>query len=119
MKSPYEIIIRPHITEKSMAMSYGDPRITDERKIVRKYTFIVSTSATKIDIKRAIETIYNTGKKDDEKITVTNVHTIKVPGKTKRVRTKVSAFPKSGSRPDKKKAVITLGVGQLLEDYGV
>lgn len=119
MKNPHDIIIRPHITEKSVALSYGDQRIQDEKDIVRKYTFIVSTGANKIEIKNAIEYIYNEGKKDNEKISVTNVSTVRVPGKVKRVRTKVNAFPKPGSTPDRKKAIITLAKGQLLEDYGV
>ena len=45
MKDPYTIIIKPHITEKSAAMSYGDPNAADEEKMQRSYTFIVAPSA--------------------------------------------------------------------------
>lgn len=117
MKSPYEIIMKPYITEKSAAMSYGDPNIRDEAMLVRKYTFIVSTKANKLEIKKAIEEIYNGGKKKkDEMIEVTSVRTMNMHGKTKRVR---SRFNVSGRRPDRKKAIVTLARGQMLEDYGV
>ncbi len=113
MTSPYEIIIAPHLTEKSVALSYGDPNIRDEEKIVRKYTFVVKKNANKIQIKAAIEALYNDGKKKGEGIEVTSVRTIKILGK-KRRRGRVAGY-----EPDRKKAVVTLKAGQLLEDYGV
>lgn len=115
MKDPHAIIIRPHISEKTYALSLGDPRIADENEIVRKYTFVVARDANKIEVKEALEAIYNAGKKDKEKITVTKVHTTKGYGKTKRV----GQQRKPGKRPDFKKAVVTLAKGQMLEDYGV
>ena len=42
MKDPHTIIIRPYITEKSVAQSYGDQRTQEEVKVVRKYTFKVA-----------------------------------------------------------------------------
>lgn len=114
MKTPYDIIIQPHITEKSVALSYGDPRIREEENLVRKYTFIVATDANKIEIKQAIEAIYNQGRKADDAIKVESVRTIKVLGK-KRRRGQRSA----GYEPDRKKAIVTLAKGQMLEDYGV
>ena len=115
MRDPHTIIIRPHITERSAAASYGDPRIRDEKDLVRKYTFIVSTDANKLEIKAAIEAIYNAGKKKkDEQIIVDKVRTIRVPGKKRRVGQR-----SSGYRPDRKKAIVTLAKGQMLEDYGV
>ena len=51
MKNPYTIIIRPRITEKTVALSYGDPRIKNEEDLVRKYTFEVDVDANKIEIK--------------------------------------------------------------------
>lgn len=119
MKNPHDIIVAPHITEKSVRLSYGDPLILDEKELTRKYTFLVATSANKIEIKRAIEEIYNAGRKDADKITVADVHTVKVLGKLKRVRTKSNAYPRAGHQPDRKKAIITLAKGQALEDYGV
>ena len=114
MKSPYSIIVQPHITEKSVALSYGDERVKDEHELVRKYTFIVARDANKIEIKLALEAIYNQGRKPDQAIKITSVRTIKVLGKQKR-RTQRG----SGYQPDRKKAVVTLEKGQMLEDYGV
>lgn len=117
MKSPYEIIIQPYITEKSAALSYGDPGVRNEADLIRKYTFLVAKSANKIEIKQAIEEIYNAGKKKkDALVQVTGVRTLTVKGKRKRNRINPRA---SGMSPDRKKAVITLAKGQMLEDYGV
>ncbi len=113
MKNPYSIILKPHITEKSVALSYGDDRIKEETQLVRKYTFLVDTGANKIEIKQALEAIYNNGKKKDEAISVTSVRTIKILGKKRRRTRSV------GYEPDRKKAIITLAKGQMLEDYGV
>lgn len=119
MKSPYQIIIAPHITERTVALSYGNPGIKNEDEIVRKYTFLVDPSANKIEIKNAIEAIYNEGRKEGDKIKVSSVHTIRMPGKAQRVRTKSSAQPKPGRTSDRKKAIVTLAKGQILEDFGV
>ncbi len=114
MKDPHQIIIRPRITERSVQMSYGDQRIQDETKIVRKYTFEVATTANKLEIKAAIEAIYNSGKKVDEAISVSSVRTVRVLGKKRR-----RSHKSQGYEPDRKKAIVTLGAGQTLEDYGV
>ena len=45
MKDVHDIIIRPHITEKSLSQSYGDKRVTDLKEVQRKYTFVVATDA--------------------------------------------------------------------------
>lgn len=114
MRSPYEIIVKPHITEKSVALSYGSARLSDEEN-VRTYTFVVNGEANKFEIKSALETIYNADKKKkDEKIEVTSVRTVSVKGKTRRV-----GWKNKGKKPDWKKAYITLAKGQKLEDYGV
>ncbi len=114
MKNPYTIIVRPHITEKTMAMSYGDPNLPSE-EVNRKYTFVVAPDANKIEIKAAIEAIYNAGKgKKDKGIVVEKVSTIVMKGKSRRVGQR-----SKGQRPDWKKAVVTLAKGQILEDYGV
>jgi large subunit ribosomal protein L23 len=113
VRSPYEVIVAPHLTEKSVALSFGDLSIKDDAELVRKYTFIVARDANKIEIKAALEALYNTGKKKGEGIEVTSVRTIKVLGKKRR------RGQRSGYEPDRKKAVITLAKGQLLEDYGV
>ncbi len=114
MKDPHDIIIRPRISEKTVALSYGDRHQRDEKLLQRQYTFVVATTANKIEIKGAIEAIYNAGKRDkDERITVEKVRTIMVHGKTRRVGAR------KGKKPDFKKAVVTLAKGQMLEDYGV
>lgn len=113
MRSPYEVIIKPHITERTVVLSYGDPRIKNEADLTRKYTFIVATDSNKLEIKAAFEAIYNAGKKDSEKLIVANVQTIKVLGKNRR-RGRMT-----GRTPDRKKAIITLAKGQMLEEYGV
>jgi len=113
VKNPHDIILQPHITEKAVSLSYGDPRIKDEELLVRKYTFEVATNANKIEIKQALEAIYNEGKKKDQAISVESVRTIKVLGKKRRRGRSV------GYEPNRKKAVVTLGKGQMLEDYGV
>jgi large subunit ribosomal protein L23 len=114
MKDAHTIIIRPHITEKTVALSYGDPNVRDENLLVRKYTFVVAKDANKIEIKGAIEAIYNAGKKPDQAIKVEDVHTIRILGKLKK-----RGFKRPGYQPDQKKAIVTLAKGQMLEDYGV
>jgi large subunit ribosomal protein L23 len=115
VKIPYDVIIRPHITERAVQASYGDPRIRDEKLLVRKYTFIVAKDANKIEIKAAIEAIYNEGKKKkDELIEVTSVRTMTMHGKKRTVGRRTPGY-----RPDRKKAIVTLKIGQMLEDYGV
>ena len=141
MKNPHDIIIKPHITEKSVGMSYGDeksalkrvqnetreankslsdknkkemPKRADDEELVRKYTFIVAQGANKIEIKQAIEAIYNAGKKEDDAIKVTAVHTVNLPRKKKRRGNRAAGFT-----PVRRKAVVTLAKGQMLEDYGV
>lgn len=138
MKDPTTIIIKPHITERSVALSYGDEngarkrlavearqetlktgkkveaKLPTEQDLSRKYTFIVNSDANKLEIKAAIESLYNAGrKKKEEMITVEKVHTVTIKGKKRRVGAR------TGYKPDRKKAIITLARGQMLEDYGV
>ena len=62
----------------------------------------------------AFEAIYNAGKKADEALKVTSVNTVLLPGKKKRRGMRVAGYTK-----DRRKAIITLAKGQILEDYGV
>lgn len=66
-----------------------------------KYLFLVSNSANKIQIKRAVEEVY--------KVKVQNVNTFISVGKLKRVRHQL------GRTPDVKKAVVTLKEGQKID----
>ena len=80
---PEDIIIAPVITEKS----------NDELQ-TGKYTFRVNKKATKIDIRNAVEKLFE--------VKVLNVNTMSVKGKEKRMgRT-------SGKTPDWKKAIVTI-----------
>ena len=84
MKSPYEVIKRPIITEKSMSL-------LDENK----YTFEVDKNANKPEIKAAIEQIF-------EGVKVKKVRTMNYEGKKVRTRHGI------GKKADWKKAVVTL-----------
>lgn len=114
-KDPTTILVQPHITERTLSLAYGDKHIKDESQVQRKYTFIVADSANKIEIKSAFLAIYNEGRKEKEKLVVEEVRTMRMKGKTgRRVGNRTP-----GHRADRKKAIITLQKGQLLEDYGV
>ena len=84
MKSAYDIIIRPVLTEKS----YAD--MAD-----KKFTFQVDVRANKTEIKQALETIF-------EGVKVDTVNTMRTMGKIKRQ----GRF--SGRTPEVKKAIVTL-----------
>ena len=84
MKSPYDVIIRPIITEQSM-----------EHLDLKKYVFEVAVDSNKIEIAKAVEEAFG--------VKVEKVTTIKYKGKVKRV----GSYP-SGPRKDWKKAVVKL-----------
>ena len=84
MKTCYDIIIRPIITEQSM-----------EDMDIKKYVFEVAKTATKVEIAKAVEEIFG--------VRVIKVTTINVKGKTKRV----GANPQ-GTTKSWKKAVVKL-----------
>ena len=84
MKTAYDIIRRPVITEQSMADTE-----------MKKYVFEVAKSATKIDIAKAVEEIFG--------VKVSKVNTLNVTGKMKRT----GRFP-AGRHASWKKAVVTL-----------
>ncbi len=84
MRTAYDIIIRPIITEQSM-----------EDLDIKKYVFEVAKDANKIEIKKAIEEIFG--------VRVIRVNTSIVPSKEKRV----GANPK-GRTSEWKKAVVKL-----------
>lgn len=86
MKAPQDIILKPVITERSM-----DGLALEENK---KYTFKVDKDANKIEIKEAVEKLFN--------VKVAKVNTMNCRGRVKRVGRFV------GKTPDWKKAIITL-----------
>lgn len=79
----HDIIREPIITERSMALTAD-----------KKYTFKVPNSATKIDIKNAVEQVFG--------VEVEKVTTMRVIGKIKRMGAH------SGRRASWKKAVVKL-----------
>ena len=83
MKAAQDIILKPVITEESMAGMQD-----------KKYTFKVAVDANKIEIAKAVEELFS--------VKVAKVNTINVNGKLKRMGMK------SGYRADWKKAIITL-----------
>ena len=84
MKTAYDIIIKPVITEQSM-----------EEADEKKYVFKVAVDANKIEIKKAIEEIFG--------VKVEKVNTIRMEGKEKRQ----GAAP-AGRRASYKKAMVKL-----------
>ena len=84
MKSAYDVIIRPIITEQSM-----------ESTDLLKYTFEVAPDAGKAEIKSAVEEIFG--------VKVMKVSTLNMRGKEKRVGRYPAGFTKSW-----KKAVVRL-----------
>ena len=86
----YDALLRPVITEKSMMSSESG-----------KVVFTVPVSASKDDIKAAVEAIFN--------VKVNKVNTIKQAGKVKRFK------GYNGTRSDYKKALITLAEGQNID----
>lgn len=89
---PEEVIIKPIITEKSNDLIQSG-----------KYTFKVNKKATKVDIKRACEKLFD--------VKVLNVNTVSVKGKDKRVGRSV------GKTSDWKKAVVTIDLNPADQKY--
>ncbi len=86
----YDVIVAPHITEKATLAS-------EHNAVV----FKVANTATKPQIKEAVEAIY------DKK--VVGVNTIVMKGKTKRWK------GKPYKRTDVKKAIVTLAEGEMID----
>lgn len=88
--NPYQIIIRPLITEKNTNLM-----------LQNKYCFEVERNASKPEIKQAIEEIF--------KVTVQSVNTMNMRGKLRR------RGARSGYQADWKKAIVTLVTGDRIE----
>ena len=84
MANAHDIIVRPIISENSM-----------EQLAERKYTFEVMKSATKSEIKKAVEAVF-------PGVLVESVNTVNVLGKVKRMGRS------EGKRADWKKAIVTI-----------
>jgi len=88
--SHYDIVLAPHVTEKSTMLSEANAVV-----------FKVAPKATKPEIKAAIEALFG--------VTVVGVNTLTSKGKTKRWK------GKPYQRSDMKKAIITLAEGQSID----
>jgi large subunit ribosomal protein L23 len=86
----YDVVLAPHITEKSTMLSETNAVV-----------FRVAPTASKPEIKAAVEALFN--------VKVTNVNTIVSKGKTKRWK------GKPYQRSDMKKAIVTLAEGQTID----
>ncbi|MDD2483636.1 MAG: 50S ribosomal protein L23 [Eubacteriales bacterium] len=83
MKTPYDIIIKPVISEKSM-----------DDAALKRYTFKVATSANKTQVRHAVEEIFG--------VDVARVNIMNVKGKLKRMGKNV------GMTAASKKAIVIL-----------
>ena len=92
MREPYEILVKPLVSEKSMMMM-GE----------NKYSFAVAKDANKIEIKNAVEKLFN--------VTVLSVNTRTIQGKVNR------QGRYEGKRPDVKKAIVTLKAGDQIKVF--
>ena len=86
----YDVILAPHITEKSTLLSENNAVV-----------FKVAGDASKPQIKEAVEALFG--------VKVTGVNTIVAKGKTKRWK------GKPYKRSDVKKAIVTLAEGQSID----
>ena len=92
-KDHRDVLIAPVVSEKSYAL-------LDQNK----YTFLVAPESNKTEIKIAVEKVFN--------VKVTGVNTINRTGKRKRTR---FGF---GSRPDTKRAIVSVAEGQRIDIFG-
>ena len=96
MRTAHTTIVRPLITEKTMSLAGRN-----------WFSFEVTMTATKEDIKSEIARIY--------KVTVLSVRTMHVKGKVHRVGRKSQAVRRS----DRKKALVQLAKGQSIPVFEV
>ena len=92
-----EIIIKPILTEK----------MTAQGEKLNRYGFLVGCKANKLQIRQAVEAMYN--------VVVTDVNTINYSGKLKHRYTKKGVI--SGRLNNIKKAIVTLKDGDKIDFY--
>ena len=106
MRSAQSVIKRPLLTEKTARLREtggGAAAHVEGEAYAQKVVFEVARDANKIDVRQAVETLF--------KVTVTDVRTLVVRGKVKRV----GRF--AGQRPSWKKAFVTLKAGDNIEFF--
>jgi large subunit ribosomal protein L23 len=94
MKPNYDIIVRPLITEKTM-----------NQVEVGKYTFEVKQGANKVEVKKAVEELFN--------VKVVAVNMMNTQRKSRRVG------KYEGLRPAVQKAIVTLAEGYKLDVFEI
>ncbi len=92
-KDHRDVLLSPVVSEKSYAL-------LDQNK----YTFLVHKDSNKTEIKIAVEKVFN--------VKVTSVNTLNRPGKRRRTRNGW------GSRPETKRAIVSLAEGQRIDIFG-
>jgi large subunit ribosomal protein L23 len=90
-----EIIRHAIVTEKTVKLQEHN-----------QYTFKVAIEANKIDVRRAVETIF--------KVKVVSVNIMRMPGKQRMLRRRGSAPRPLGAR-EWKKAIVTLAAGESID----
>ena len=99
----WEILKSPVVTEKSVILKEDSTDENNDRNQGQVLTFKVDRKAGKLDIKKAVEEIFN--------VKVAAVRTVNYEGKMKR-RERLE-----GRRPNWKKAYVTLKKGEPMVDY--
>lgn len=92
-----EVLIKPILTEKANA----------QQEKLRRYAFKVNRKANKLEIKQAVESFYG--------VTVIDVNTAVIPGKSKTRFTKAGYI--KGQKPAYKKALVTVSEGETIDLY--
>ena len=87
----FKVLVGPHISEKATVLADSKGQ----------FVFKVATDATKLEIKKAVESLFD--------VKVAAVNTLNVQGKTKRTARGL------GKRNDWKKAYVSLQAGQDLD----
>ncbi|HEV8592548.1 MAG TPA: 50S ribosomal protein L23 [Pyrinomonadaceae bacterium] len=99
----WDILKAPVVTEKSMILKEDSSAVDSDRNAGQVLTFRVERTAGKLDIKKAVEEIFN--------VKVAAVRTVQYEGKMKR------RGRQEGRRPNWKKAYVTLKKGEPNVDY--
>jgi large subunit ribosomal protein L23 len=90
-----EILRKGIVTEKTVKLQQRN-----------QYTFQVAPTATKVDVRRAVEQLF--------KVKVTSVNTLRMPGKPKLIRRR-GAAPRPVEAREWKKAIVTLAEGESID----
>ena len=105
MKDPYQIILKPLITEKSTILRDKYVERPGGKKDFPKYAFVVDIRASKPEIRQAAEELF------DLKGKILNINTMKVRGKPKG---RLFQFQR-GRQAHWKKAIITVKEGTTIQ----